>query len=125
MRSLLIITLAAVLLLAATGCAQIKANIKSVVKVTVYDETGAAYGYVSVKLLDENGAVKYSQNVNERGVTLFEGIPAGTYSFEVVNVNGTSLTVISPESVTVNVGKTARVDLKVSRAAVAEQTYDY
>ena len=120
MRSLIIITLAAVLLLAATGCAQIRANIKSVVKVTVYDETGVTYGYVSVKLLDENGAVKYSQNVNERGVTLFEGIPAGTYSFEVVNVNGVSMAVISPESITVRVGKTANVDLKVTRAAVTE-----
>lgn len=125
MRSLLIMTLAAVLLLAATGCAQIRANIKSVIKVTVYDETGATYGYISVKLIDDKGVVKYSQNVNERGVTLFEGVVAGTYTFEAVNVNGVSLAVVSPENVTVNVGKTARVDLKVSRAAVAEQTYDY
>ena len=125
MRSLIIITLAVVLLLAATGCAQIRANIKSVIKVTVYDETGATYGYVSVKLIDDRGVVKYSQNVNERGVVLFEGVQAGTYSFDVINVNGVSMTVISPENVTVNIGKTARVDLKVSRAAAVEHNYDY
>lgn len=125
MRSLIIMTLAALLLLAATGCAQIRANIKSIVKVTVYDETGATYGYVAVKLLDENGRMKYQQNVNERGVAIFEGVTAGTYSFDVVNVNGVSLPVVSPESVTVRLGKTERVDVKVLRAAPAEQTYDY
>ncbi len=125
MRSLIIITLTALLLLAATGCAQIRANIKSIVKVTVYDETGATYGYVSVKLLDENGAMKYQQNVNERGVTIFEGVTAGTYSFDVVNVNGVSIPVVSPESVTVRLGKTERVDLKVLRGTPEEQTYDY
>jgi len=124
MRSIIILTLAALLLLAATGCAQIRANIKSFVKVTVYDETGATYGYLSVKLLDENGVEKYSQNVNERGVTIFEGVTAGMYSFEVVNVNGAKLQVISPEGVNVRVGKTERVDIKVSRAAVTERDYD-
>jgi len=125
MRNLLILALAALLLLAVTDCAKIKAGIKSVIKVTVYDETGATYGYVAVKLLDENGVVKYSQNANERGVTLFEGINAGEYSFEVINANGVSMTVVSPESITVRLGKTTNVDLKVSRVAPTERSSDY
>jgi hypothetical protein len=125
MRIFVILAVAALLVLAVTGCSQLRANIKSVVKVTVYDETGATYGYVSVKLLDENGVVKHSQNVNERGVTLFEGVKSGIYTFEVVNVNGDQLPVMSPEDVTVRMGKTTNVDIEVSRSALTEEDSEY
>jgi hypothetical protein len=120
MRNLVILLVATLLLLAVVGCAQLRANVKSVIKVEVYTETGAAYGYVNVSLIDENGRSKYSQNVNERGVAIFERVEAGTYGFEVVNVNGVKLEVISPDSVSVTVGRTTTVELKVKRATSEE-----
>ncbi len=116
MRISVILSVAALLLLTVVGCAQLRANIKSVIKVEVYNEAGGTYGYVSVSLIDESGKAKYSQNVNERGVTIFEGVEAGTYGFEVRNVNGVKLDIISPESVSVRVGRTTSVELKVRRA---------
>lgn len=117
MKKLWIIALLALVLVGACACATLEKNIKSVVKITVYDEKGQTYGYLSVMLIDSTGKVIKDDQANERGVSLMEGVPAGTYTFAVKNAAGIELTVISPENVNVRPGKTASIDLKVQSAA--------
>ncbi|OGK08957.1 MAG: hypothetical protein A2Y63_00960 [Candidatus Riflebacteria bacterium RBG_13_59_9] len=121
MRLLWILALAVLLLSAGTGCDVITKNVKSIVKVSVYDDGGAPYGYLTVMLLDEKGMVKTSDQANERGVIVFEGVEAGTYTFAARSLAG-DLEIISPENVVVRPGKTVSVELKVKRALPAEQS---
>lgn len=117
MKKFWVIALLALVLVGVCACSTIEKNIKSVVKITVYDEKGQAYGYLTIMLVDSTGKVVKDDQANERGVSLIEGVPAGVYTFAVKNAAGVELKVISPENVNVRPGKTSSVDLKVQSAA--------
>jgi hypothetical protein len=122
MRTALIIALAAVLALCfASSCDFVKKNIKSIVKITVYDESNTPYGYVTVALVDSTGKVAAAEATNERGVVIFEGIDAGTYTASVRNAGQFECKVLKPDSISVTVGKTKTVDVIVERPPAMEQ----
>jgi hypothetical protein len=117
MKKALIIALALLALFGYASCDVMK-NIKSVVKVTCVDEKGAAYGYLTVFLLD-GPKVVVSDQLNERGVTVIQGVPPGTYTISAKNAAGIELKVLEPASITVSPGKTVDVNLKVQSVAPA------
>jgi hypothetical protein len=122
MKKLWVIALIALVLVGASACTFIQKNVKSVVKITVYDEKGQTYGYVTVMLVDSTGKVAKDDQANERGVCLIEDVPSGIYTFSVKNAAGIELKTISPENVNVRPGKTSSVDLKVQ--SVTAPTYE-
>jgi len=122
MKRITVLALALLVLCAGTGCELLKERVKSVVKVTAYDQTGSTYGYLTVMLIDANGRVIASDQVNERGVVIFEGVAAGTYTIGARNVAQVDLVVVEPASVTVTLGKTVDVRLVVQRPEVSGKT---
>ncbi len=123
MKKFWVLALLALVLVGVCACSAIEKNIKSVVKITVYDEKGQAYGYLTIMLIDSTGKVVKDDQANERGVSLMEGVAAGTYTFSVKNAAGIELQVISPENVNVRPGKTSSVELKV-QTVTATQNYE-
>jgi hypothetical protein len=120
MKKIWVIALIALVLVGVCACSVIEKNVKSVVKITVYDEKGQTYGYITIMLIDSAGKVVKDDQANERGVSLMEGVPSGIYTFVVKNAAGIELTVISPENMSVRPGKTSSIDLKVQSAAAAQ-----
>jgi len=122
MRTAFIIAFAAFLALALTGsCEVIKKNVKSIVKITVYDDSNVPYGYVTVALVNASGKVAAAEATNERGVVIFEGLDSGTYTVAVKNAGQFECKVLEPDSISVSVGKTKTVDVIVERPPVMEQ----
>ncbi len=123
MKKLWILALIALVLVGISACTFIEKNVKSVVKITIYDEKGQTYGYVTLMLIDSTGKVVVDDQANERGVSLMEGVPAGTYTFMVKNAAQIELQVLSPQNIVVRPGKTSTIDLKVQSAA-APSSYE-
>jgi hypothetical protein len=116
MKRILVIALIALALVGVVSCSFIEKNVKSVVKINCTDEKGSAYGYLTVFIMDGTKVV-VSDQLNERGMVVLQGVPAGTYTLSAKNAAQIELKVISPASISVRPGKTVEVDLKVQSAA--------
>ena len=117
MKKVLILALVLLVLFGVASCQALQ-SIKAVVKVTCTDEKGAAYGYLTVFLLD-GPKVVVSDQLNERGIVVIQGVPPGTYTISAKNAAGIELKVLEPATVVVKPGKTVDVNLKVQSVAPA------
>ncbi len=119
MKRILVIALIALALVGVASCSFIEKNVKSVVKITCTDEKGATYGYLSVFIMD-GAKVVVSDQLNERGMVVLQGVPSGKYTLSAKNAAQVELKVISPDSIDVRPGKTLDVQMKVQSAAPAD-----
>jgi len=111
--------LASALILGATASCGMMQNIPSVMKITVLDEHGHPYGFVSISVINEQGLVVSSGQATDRGTLILgknEGMKSGTYTFVVKNVSGLELPVLSPDKVVVPPGRTVDVVIKLGPA---------
>lgn len=112
------VLVAALILASAASCGMLQ-QIPCVMKITVLDENGQPYGYVSISVLDEHGLVVSAGQATDRGTLIIgktEGMRAGTYTFVVKNVSGKELPILSPDKVIVPPGRTVAVVIKLGPA---------
>jgi hypothetical protein len=119
MKRILVIALFTLVLTGIVSCDFIQKNVKSVVKINCTDEKGATYGYLTVFIMD-GAKVVISDQLNERGMVVLQGVPAGKYTLSAKNAAQIELKVISPATIDVRPGKTLEVDMKVQSAAPME-----
>ena len=117
MKSFLLWVLLGAISLALFGCKGLLEKVPSNLQLSIVDEYGQPYGYLSVTLLEQGKPIA-SSNANERGIVMFgkeEGMKAGTYTLRITNVAQLEMEVIEPQSIAIGPGRTIQVTVKVRR----------
>jgi hypothetical protein len=85
---------------------------------TVEDKTGAILKDASVVATNQNTGVEYPTKSNDQGIYTITGLPIGTY---VIKAGAAGMKSLVTNAITLEVGQTARVNLRLEVGAKAEE----
>jgi hypothetical protein len=105
------------LLLAALAAPVVAQVVSATVTGTVTDQQGAAISDASVTVVNQGTGVEYTAKSNQAGVYTVPGLPSGTY---VVRAEAANFKKLSTNPITLEVGQTARVPLKLEVGGITE-----